>query len=261
MMTLPKRVVQAQERGWSIIPVGTDKKPLINSWKPYQQRPATLEELEEWQRELNPPAWAVITGAVSGTIIIDFDGEAGMRTLDKLPLTKNVRSGSGGFHCYAVHPGHHVPTLNAKSKRALGEKYPGVDIRGDGGYAVFCGCNSKGEYKWLQGPDSTKNDLSALPEDLRQLLGLIPPATAAANGNGNGRHAPPRSTRAEDSKPADIPWLIGQALGRAPSEGRDNCGFGLACQLRDNGYSEVEAEAAMREYVSRVRPTNTKGQR
>ncbi len=253
MSTLPKAVLRALERGWSVIPVGLDKRPLIKSWKPYQQRPATLEEVAAWHRDLKPPAWAVISGAVSGIVIVDFDGEAGAHTLEALPLRKNVRTGGGGFHCYATHPGHHVPTLNAKSKRALGAKYPGLDIRGDGGYAVFCGSNEKGEYRWLS---AEFNDLSALPEDLRHLLGLIPPTAATANGSGHGHYATP----ATDSAVADIPWLIGQALQRAPREGRDNCGFGLACQLRDNGYNQAEAETAMREYASRVRPTNTKGQ-
>jgi antirestriction protein len=42
--------------------------------------------------------------------------------------------------------------------------------------------------------------------------------------------------------------------------GRNNSDFWLACQLRDSGYNESDAESAMRDYHSRVPPTNTKEQ-
>ena len=40
---------------------------------------------------------------------------------------------------------------------------------------------------------------------------------------------------------------------------RNDAGFWLACQLRDNRYSRWEAESAMKDYASRVPSTNTKG--
>ncbi|MGE5487305.1 MAG: phage/plasmid primase, P4 family, partial [bacterium] len=56
-------------------------------------------------------------------------------------------------------------------------------------------------------------------------------------------------------------WLIEQALSRAPRDGRNNSGFWLALQLRDNGYGEGEAERALLDYQARCPQTNTKGQR
>ena len=35
-------------RRWSVIPVGADKRPLVSSWKPYQTRLASPEEVESW---------------------------------------------------------------------------------------------------------------------------------------------------------------------------------------------------------------------
>lgn len=119
-------VRQALERGFSIIPVNRDKRPRF-SWKAFQERRATAEEVRKWASS-HPPAWAVIGGAVSKIVILDFDGEDGLRTLERLKLSPHVTTGSGGAHVYFKHPGWPVRTLNSKSKHLLGERYPGTDI-------------------------------------------------------------------------------------------------------------------------------------
>jgi hypothetical protein len=59
----------------------------------------------------------------------------------------------------------------------------------------------------------------------------------------------------------DTGRLIRDALAIAQRSGRNNAGFWLACQLRDNGYDLGAAESAMQSYLSRVMSTNTKGLR
>jgi len=54
--------------------------------------------------------------------------------------------------------------------------------------------------------------------------------------------------------------LLRQALERVATDGRNNAGFGLAVQLRDSGYSEIEAEQIMLEYAPRVPSVNAKGE-
>src|SRR5690242_8980740 len=93
--------------GFSVIPVGLNKKPLIPTWKPFQERLATREEFVAWKR-MSPPAWAIITGELSKLVILDFDGERGNETLRKLRILPYVRTGSGGHHVYFLHPGWHV---------------------------------------------------------------------------------------------------------------------------------------------------------
>ena len=53
-------VTEAIKRGWSVIPVGLDKKPLIESWKPYQSHLPSDSDIAGWQRT-KPAGWAVIT--------------------------------------------------------------------------------------------------------------------------------------------------------------------------------------------------------
>jgi hypothetical protein len=101
----------AVDSGFSLIPVGQDKRPRVSTWKPYQERLPTREELNRWWSE-EPVAWAVVTGGISKVVVLDFDGESGLETLRKLTLNPHVRTGSGGAHLYVRHPGWRVPTLN-----------------------------------------------------------------------------------------------------------------------------------------------------
>jgi hypothetical protein len=239
----------ALEWGWSIFPCGLNKRPIIDSWKPYQTERATREQVAEWQR-LNPPLWALITGAISDRITLDFDGESGRRTIEHLAIEPHRSTPSGGFHADFVYPGWKVPTLNGKSKRDLGARWPGLDIRADGGYAVFTGRTPRGEYHWLRGPAAYPLDV--LPEDLREFLGLTRASEPSPKGDGR------ESISAQHVEPER---LVRMALERSSNDGRNNSGLWLACQLRDNGYSEAEAKSVMRAYSGRLSAFNTKGER
>jgi len=232
---------------WSIFPLDEDKRPPQTggtypdgtpkrlAWKHLQTRLPSPKAVQFWQQTYTPTAWGVITGAISRLIVLDFDGEAGRELCQRLGLKPHVQTGSGGFHVYFLHPGWSVPTLNGKSKQALGELWPGLDIRGDGGYAAFCGRNSHGPYIWLRDP--VPDDLSTLPEDLRTMLGLL--------------HPPGPARQAHE--------LLLQALQQS-KRGRNDAGFWLACQLRDRSYGQAEASEMMLKYARQVAPVNSKGQ-
>ena len=267
----------------SIFPVSLDKTPMVDTWKPYQARYPTAEEFERWLK-MSPPAWALVTGALSRVFVLDFDGEKGQRWLDTWGLHAHVRSGSGGSHVYGEHPGWPVRTMNAKSAKWLAEHYPGVDVRGDGGYIVFCGRNTSGAYKWLRGPteDGLKTILLKLPEDLATFLGLAaPPATEETDGDQLGAEVD--SNLAADTPapaPAELPKRESTIITLQPATngdvtsrvlayglkllasgiGRDNSAFLMAVQARDNGLSQSEAEGLGATFLARCGDTNTKGQ-
>ncbi len=46
--------------------------------------------------------------------------------------------------------------------------------------------------------------------------------------------------------------ILDRAITRSSSEGRSNACFGMACQLRDNGFTQAEAENAAEIYASSV---------
>src|ERR1017187_4926308 len=154
-------IEHARGRGFGLLPVDMDKHPLTKSWKEFQVARASEAQIEQWLR-IDPPAWAIITGAVSGIVVLDFDGDRGNATMGALGLNPHVRSGGGGHHVYFQHPGWPVSSVNSKSKQALGEKYPGLDVRADGGYCVFAGRNRSGEYEWLR--DMVPDPQELLPD-------------------------------------------------------------------------------------------------
>lgn len=227
---------------WSVLPLNAKKEPFF-SWKKYQTQRPSSEEITQWERQYGVSSYAVITGAVSGLVILDFDGEQGRQTLEKLGLTPHVKTGSNGRHCYFFHPGWYVPTLNSKSKEELGRRWPGLDIRADGGYAAFCGSNTKGSYEWLRDPEPDSLDL--LPEALRDFLGLL--------------HAPTTNNQNWTLPTGDV--LVDRALQKiGMGMGRNDAGYWLASQLRDNKFTKTEAESLMLDYQRRTPSTNTKGQ-
>ncbi|MFN8007532.1 MAG: bifunctional DNA primase/polymerase [Terriglobia bacterium] len=246
---LPQIIIDACAKGFSIIPVRIDKRPFF-SWKQYQQKTAPIETLRAWNEKYRPMSWAIVTGKVSDVIVIDCDGENGLETLKQLGNRPHIKTGSGGAHLYIKYPGHPVLTLNGKTKVELGDRYPGTDIRADGGYAIVWGANDSGKYEQLR--ELIPDTLNSLPEDLRNLLGLnIPPE----NQNEGLLESHPSKRNGQVS----FKLLISRAIVRAKNNGRNNAGFWLACQLRDSGLAVVEAKLAMREYADRVQRTNTKG--
>jgi hypothetical protein len=123
-------------RGWSPIPLRpSDKRPLL-PWEPYRHRPPLPAELALWRARWPEANVGIVTGAVSGLVVLDVDpekdGEASLAALEatfgSLPDTLVVRTGGGGRHLYFAHPGEPVPCAVG-----LG---PGLDVRGDGGYVV-----------------------------------------------------------------------------------------------------------------------------
>lgn len=101
------------------------KKPLI-SWTEFQKRTATENEIREWFQKWPDANLGVVTGAVSGCVIIDLDGPDGIASANRLGLKSSVVSLTGN--------GRH---LWYKYSQPIGNSvrsFPGIDVRGDGGY-------------------------------------------------------------------------------------------------------------------------------
>ena len=122
-------------RGWSVIPVlRADKRPAL-PWQAYQDRSADEDEIRSWFRRWPAANLAIVTGRLSGLVVLDVDpghgGEQSVRRLvaehGRLPATVEARTGGGGRHLYFRHPGG---TVHNKVGLA-----PGIDLRGDGGLA------------------------------------------------------------------------------------------------------------------------------
>lgn len=119
------------DRGLSVIPVGADKRPLV-SWKEFQARHATEDEVYDWFAKWPTANIAIVCGSISGVIVIDGDGEIGARWIyENLPRTSlYVKTGrENGCHSYYRIPeGLIIPSQNGFK--------PKVDLKAEGGYVV-----------------------------------------------------------------------------------------------------------------------------
>src|SRR3989344_658285 len=155
--------IAAVKRGWSVIPVCADSKrpdtALLpgGKWGPYQKRIPTNDELTAWN---GSEAFAVITGPLSGVVVLDVD-PGGKEQLEgrHLPETPIARTPRGGFHYYFKHPGERIKTFT----NILGP-CSAIDLRADGGYAVLPGVEGR---DWIISPNDVP--LAPLPEWLFDL--------------------------------------------------------------------------------------------
>lgn len=143
------------KREFSVIPVGQDKKPLI-AWQKYQKRLPTEDEITEWWKKWPNANPAIVTGTVSGIVVIDADGEAGRAFVAAhCPATSVYVRTAKGWHFYYRHPGH------GEVHNAV-RFAPEVDVRGDGGYVVAPpSVHASGAvYEWLFAPGLGWGDLA-----------------------------------------------------------------------------------------------------
>lgn len=255
--------------GYSLLPVGTlggyAKRPnycltetghkrttsrgtTVPCWKDFQGRKPTVLEVDTWFRTNHGRGVAVVTGAISGVVALDFDNPHGLRHLDELGVKPHTRTPGGGYHVLFRHPGTYVRTLASKTCPRLGEQYPGLDIRGDGGYIVCAGTTlESGRYQQLRDYGDLE-DLQRIPEAMQKALGLI--RNLADHQHGLGEKVELDLTSST---------LVELAL-RDVRMGRNQRGFWLATQLRDARIPLDQALHAMHEYCSRVPETNPQGQ-
>jgi hypothetical protein len=152
-------------RGWSVIPMQPcGKRPLV-AWREYQQRIAGQDEIARWFRRWPDANVGVVTGRISGIVVVDVDARHGgpdsvaAAEARHGPLQATVESatGGGGRHLCYVHPGP------AMSNRVA--MLPGVDLRGDGGCIVAPPSvhPSGRRYAWVAGRGPGDVALAPLP--------------------------------------------------------------------------------------------------
>jgi hypothetical protein len=131
--------------GLSVIPVKSDKRPLID-WKPFQGAIATPEQSEGWKLPI-----AAVCGAVSGGLVcIDFDDKGsqfeawGVRVNELCAgLTDNLviqRTPSGGWHVVFRTVAKIENTKLASREAKEGEDGKVrvlIETRGEGGYFLI----------------------------------------------------------------------------------------------------------------------------
>ena len=156
--------------GWSVIPAGERAKRPIIRWQRFQHQLPTVEELEHWYERWPNANLAVVTGEISGIVVVDIDprhgGAASLGDLEArhgaLPETVESVTGGSGRHLYFAYPGRDV-----RNRAGLA---PGIDLRGDGGCIIVPpSVHPSGKrYEWRPGHAPGELALATLPIWLEQ---------------------------------------------------------------------------------------------
>lgn len=145
---LHNEAMAALDRGWNVIPISiTSKKPLIE-WKEYQTSEVTADMVDDWFEHgaptksgtrVKPFNLAVLTGAVSGIVVVDCDNIESVQHAEKHGMTTpfSART-SRGRHFYFAHPGGGQRFGNKVGSNPRDwPSVDGLDFRGDGGYVLM----------------------------------------------------------------------------------------------------------------------------
>ncbi len=217
------------DMGFSIIPVNrSNKRPYISSWKEFQKRPPTPEEIEKWWKTWPDANVAIVCGKVSNIFIVDADGPKGIAWMNEhLPKTGVYSLTGKGVHAVYRIP----PDTTIKNAVRLADE---VDIRGEGGYFVAPPSihESGHQYKW-----------QFLMDGWDDLAEYKPKQNGHKEGNLN-------LDLSAVSQKLDLDKLEEGV----PQGERDNYIFKEACRLRGLGLTETEAWIVIKTFASRCRP-------
>ena len=196
-------------------------------------------QIEAWWRRWPNANIGIVTGAVSGIVVLDVDprhgGNESLAALEAkhgtLPETVQATTGSGGAHLIFRHPGGRIGN-------SAGKVGHGLDVRGDGGLIVAAPSlhASRRRYSWRFDPWSYEP--APLPAWLLALMTPPPPPP---------RPAPP-PPRPYTGGPSPLDRCV-RYLRKLPPAISGNGGhkitFTAACACRRFGLDATEMLIAM----------------
>ena len=141
--SMHQQATEAVDRGWNIIPLSiTSKKPIIK-WAEYQTKQVTQDDVDGWFYDgvatesgtvVKNFNLALITGSISGIVVVDCDNDKAVEYCKSKDLTTPFSAKTTrGRHYYFAHPRNGTRFQNTVDLH----KVQGLDFRGDGGYVVM----------------------------------------------------------------------------------------------------------------------------
>jgi hypothetical protein len=211
--------------GLSIVPIGTDKRPVIK-WAEHIEKP-----LQNWT--FPGCNIALLTGQFNGVVVADCDSEESyigwLKTKTQTPLRVKTKR---GMQFYYRHPGQYIKS-DSHIKDPSGFTY---DVKGDKSYVVappsfraghqyqFCVCSSN-----IRGKLIPFSELPVFNPEWR-------PERVQPSGS-YGETLPPGSVR------DGIKYI--QNIRAIAGSGGDKETYRAACKLIESGMGESEALLAM----------------
>lgn len=215
--------------GYSIIPLKPRSKEPLIKWVEYQNQKATEDEVRAWWFKTPDANVGLITGSVSGLVVIDLDGIPGLDFAQSKSIVSSavVKTGNGKQLYYR--------DVEGTCKNTVKKISAGVDTRGEGGYVVAPpSLHPNGtRYAWLT-PVLGVNQLPPFPANI-----FVPDATIPATST--------------TTTVVNEPGWIAQALEDMTDGNIDNTLFKICSRLRNDNYSERDAFILLSPHARRVR--------
>ena len=236
---------ELRARGLSVIPIpraGGGPRPdgKVNDgklpaygfcWGAYQSRHATDAELVAWFPDGVPMNVAIVTGAISGIVVVDLDADPARRWFcGRHPYTAWQTATGKGYHLFYRHPGVLVRN-RARIATPDGQRLA-IDVRADGGFVIAAGSEHANGSTYAQAGNWSEP---------REALPVFWPGWLA-------RPAPPSAPPPRTPRPTgDVSTRARAYLAAIPlpeiGAGSDEATFSAACRLV-RGFALSEADAA-----------------
>ena len=263
-MTAPLDLaLELAAHGWRVFPCTPEKLPLLPSAHPgkdplrgechgecgkeghgFYDATTDTQKIRTWWKR-TPTALVGIACKLSGVFAVDIDnknGKNGSETLARmtdeygdLPPGPAQKTPNGGYHRIFRYPADQDIPNNSDR---LGD---GLDLR-SGGYI----CTGPG-YTWIiphtaELPDAPTWLLQAIGDAGKKTSTQPPPRTVPTPA--------PSTTTTTDERVDPGSYFTSKYLTETRPGTRNEDGFRLACELRDSGLSEAEAERWIRYYAA-----------
>lgn len=156
------------DQGWAVIPIipGAKKPPV--PWGAYvdELRLPTEEDVTKWWTKWPDANIAVVTGPLSGLVVVDCDNEEARLAAEEAGLTRTpfTVETKKGFHYYFQYPRGKEWIKNRVGSTSNGEEWPkvaGLDLRGSKGYVL---APPSKNYKWRIMPGVDLDDMPVYAE-------------------------------------------------------------------------------------------------
>lgn len=210
--------------GFSIIPVGSNKKPLV-PWKDYQRRKPSPGEVKNWWREHPDALIGLITGEFNNLTVLDCDSQDALEAVKRLlpegyaVISSTTQRRTGTHLFFGFTPG-------LGSKNCVREH---LDVKSEGGFVIVPPSKGqKGLYSWNDGSDI--RTCASRPLVPPELIRFLKNGTEQGHGRSSSATQPP------------LEVLPGDTLEPIAEGFRDDKLFHMALQLIRAGepYESVE---------------------
>jgi hypothetical protein len=172
-MEILDQALEYLDRGWGVLPISPTEKTPLPKWGHFVDTLTlpTEQEVIKWWTEWPDAQLAIITGPLSGLVVVDCDNEEARQSAEKLGLTSTpvVVKTRKGWHYYFQYPRNERWVKNRVGRAdGDGAEWPavgGLDLRGSKGYVL---APPSKNYSWqiMQGADWDDLPVYSAPKTL-----------------------------------------------------------------------------------------------